>query len=97
MRQRGYRTRGFLLVSALGWSVSACGDKPSVEHLPPPPMALQADQVDPRPALPAGAESSEAIYEAWVSDVMDWGERRDLQARRWCEWVNTWLADKVAC
>lgn len=97
MRLRGYRIRGFLLASALGLTVSACGGKPDVEHLPAPPLALQADQVDPRPALPEGAESSEAIYEAWVSDVMDWGERRDLQAQRWCTWANTWLAEKVGC
>ena len=97
MQQRTYRTRGFLLASALALTVSACGGSPEVEHLPPPPLALQSDQVDPRPVLPSGAESSEAVYEAWLSDALDWGERRDLQARRWCAWANTWLAVKIDC
>ncbi|KPF74579.1 hypothetical protein IP68_12530 [Blastomonas sp. AAP25] len=77
--------------------MSGCGRDADVRHLPPPPLALQTDQVDPRPALPVGAESSEAVYETWLSDALDWGDRRDLQAKRWCQWANTWLAEKVVC
>lgn len=85
-----------MLASVLAF-VPSCGGKAPPADLPAPPAGLVADQIDPRPVIPADAATSESAYEAWVSDVFDWGARRDLQARRWCEWANTWLADKPRC
>lgn len=49
------------------------------------PVLVKRDQAnDPRPELTEEALSSERVYEDWVSDRFDWGDRRNLLAYRWC-------------
>ena len=38
--------------------------------------------------MPPAAAESEALYETWVSDRFDWGDRRNLLAWRWCQSYN---------
>ncbi|HCT35090.1 MAG TPA: hypothetical protein DF966_18240 [Sulfitobacter sp.] len=56
--------------------------------LPPPPAEIADDQAnDTRPPYPEG-DVGEALHEGWVDDALDWGDRRDLLAYRWCELWN---------
>ena len=69
-----------------------------MNHLPPPPVKLAADQAgQPRPEMPDAALTSEAAYETWISDRLDWGDRRDGVAWRWCQLYNTFATAKTDC
>lgn len=69
-----------------------------MKHLPPPPAALTDEQAnDPRPLLPPGGATSEQVYERWNNDALDWGERRNALAYRWCSWANAFLVTAVPC
>lgn len=73
--------------------VQSCGDRVGTADsafLPPAPRDLaEARQADPRPVLPIDAVNSEAAYDRWNNDALDWGERRDLLAFRWCSLYNS--------
>ena len=89
-----------LIASALVLTVSCAAErKADIQFLPAPPPTIFARDGDPRPKLPPAALGSEALYETWVSDIDDWGQRRDVQLWRGCLWVNTWLPDaaKLDC
>lgn len=47
--------------------------------------------------MPEAAATSEAAYEAWVSDMFDWGERRNGVAWRWCQLYNKFATTPVDC
>lgn len=93
-----YLIRRLLTASVLVFALSACGRDADVNFLPPPPPALQTEQAqDTRPVPPEGAETSEALYEQFVSDVFDWGDRRNALAYRWCKAYSEYAQEAIGC
>lgn len=69
-----------------------------MNFLPPAPQSLATEQTDdPRPPYPADGTTSEAAHEGWVSDALDWGERRNATAYRWCMLWNQFASEKTDC
>jgi hypothetical protein len=69
-----------------------------VNFLPPAPTQIETDQSgDPRPEYPQGADDSEDLHESWVSNALDWGDRKNLLAYRWCELWNKFATEAVDC
>lgn len=50
-----------------------------------------------RPVLSEEATTSEAAYENWLSDTLDWGERRNLLAYRWCLAYSRFASEPIDC
>ena len=98
MKRRIYLISLSAIVSGLALAGSSCGRDADVRHLPPPPERLATDQrTQPRPVMSEAAATSEAAYEAWVSDMLDWGERRNGVAWRWCQLYNEFATTPVDC
>ena len=69
-----------------------------MNFLPPPPPAIETEQSeDVRPALPVEAQTSEQAYEQWLSDTLDWGDRRNLLAYRWCKLYSGFATEALDC
>lgn len=78
--------------------VPSCVGKVRSVPLPPPPPEVSEDQAsDARPAYPANGAESEEAHEGWVDDALDWGDRRNLLAYRWCMAWNKYAAIPVDC
>jgi len=47
--------------------------------------------------MPEAAATSERAYEDWISDRLDWGDRRDAVAWRWCQIYNRFANSPTDC
>ena len=98
MRRLTFPIKGLLLASALVLVPSCGGEDNRVLSLPPAPQDIERAQAnDARPAYPDEALTSEAAHEAWTDDALDWGDRRNLLAYRWCQLWNTFAEVKSDC
>lgn len=98
MKIASYRIKALLIASVIVAVPSCAGRDSDVNFLPPAPPQIEKDQAgDPRPEYPQGAVDSEDLHENWVSDALDWGDRRDLLAYRWCELWNKFAKEPVDC
>ena len=69
-----------------------------MNFLPPaPPSLVQEQSEDTRPVLPEEAATGEAAYESFVSDVFDWGDRRNAVAYRWCLAYSKFAQEPIDC
>lgn len=98
MRLLNFPTKGLLLASALVLTQSCGGRDADVAFLPRAPATIAQDQAgDKRPAYPLEAATSEQSHEDWVSNTLDWGDRRNALAYRWCTLWNGYASVKVDC
>ena len=78
--------------------VSSCGERVVSVPLPPAPAEVSHDQAnDARPDYKPEYATSEDAHEGWVDNVMDWGDRRNLLAFRWCQLWNQYAEQKTDC
>ncbi|MXP43004.1 hypothetical protein [Allopontixanthobacter sediminis] len=69
-----------------------------MKFLPPAPAEIaQSQSGDLRPVYPVEALTSESAHEAWQDDALDWGDRKNLLAYRWCVLWNSFASEPVDC
>ena len=97
MPKRISLTRSLLIASVLVL-VPSCKERVVSVPLPPAPATIAEDQKnDTRPEYKPEYAESEAAHEKWNDDTLDWGDRRNLLAYRWCQLWNKFAEQKTDC
>lgn len=78
-----FRTKAFLLASALLLASGCGGREVARPQLTPPADLLSRPD---RPRIPEAAATSEAAFAAYQEDVSDWGDGLAGQIDRACRW-----------
>lgn len=90
MQLKVFPIRALALVSALVLASSCNGRDADVQlNLQAPPEIVASQAGDVRPEITEQAAVSEQAYEDFISNRLDWGDRRNLLAYRWCLAWNT--------